>query len=52
MLCASTQDRRGVQKDIVYLDQSRVLVKYMLPLSEVVVDFYDQIKTLSSGYAR
>ena len=37
---------------MIYLDQSRVLLKYMLPLSEVVLDFYDQIKTLSSGYAR
>ena len=34
------------------MDQSRVLVKYILPLSEVVIDFNDQIKSLSSGYAR
>ena len=37
---------------MVYLDQTRVLLKYILPLNEVVLDFYDQIKTLSSGYAR
>ena len=34
------------------MDQSRVLVKYILPLSEVVIDFNDQLKSLSSGYAR
>lgn len=34
------------------MDQSRVLVKYVLPLSEVVIDFNDQLKSLSSGYAR
>lgn len=46
------QDRRGVQQELVYMDQSRVLVKYVLPLSEVVIDFNDQVKSLSSGYAR
>ena len=46
------KDRRGVQKDLIFLDQTRVLLKYVLPLSEVVLDFYDQIKTISSGYAR
>lgn len=37
---------------MVYLDESRVLLKYILPLSEVVLDFYDAIKSESSGYAR
>ena len=36
----------------MYLDSSRVLLKYQLPLSEVVMDFFDQVKSLSSGYAR
>lgn len=36
----------------MYIGQSRVVLKYVLPLSEVVVDFYDQIKSVSSGYAR
>ena len=45
------QNRRGTQKELLYMDQSRVLVKYILPLSEVVIDFYDQVKSLSSGYA-
>ena len=46
------QDRRGKQQNLLYLDCSRVLLKYKLPLSEVVVDFFDQVKSLSSGYAR
>lgn len=45
------EDRRGVQKELLYLDQKRVMLKYLLPLSEIVMDFYDQIKSLSSGYA-
>ncbi|CAI8019385.1 Translation factor Guf1, mitochondrial [Geodia barretti] len=44
-------DRRGVQQELVYMDQSKVLLKYTLPLSEVVIDFNDQVKSLSSGYA-
>ena len=51
-LARCTQEHRGVQRELTYLDQSRVMLKYSLPLSEVVVDFYDQIKTISSGYAR
>ena len=37
---------------MLYLDQQRVMLKYLLPLSEIVIDFYDQVKTISSGYAR
>ena len=46
------QKRRGTQQELLYLDSSRVMLKYLLPLSEVVVDFIDQVKSLSSGYAR
>jgi elongation factor 4 len=45
------QERRGVQKDLSYLDEQRVILKYYLPLNEVATDFYDQLKSLSSGYA-
>jgi translation elongation factor EF-4 len=45
------QDRRGIQQEMLYMDRSRVLVKYVLPLSEVAIDFNDQVKSLSSGYA-
>lgn len=45
------QKKRGEQKSIEPLDDSRMIVKYKLPLNEVATDFYDQIKSLSSGYA-
>ena len=41
-----------MQDELLYLDQKRVMLKYLLPLSEIVVDFYDQVKSISSGYAR
>uniref|UniRef100_A0AAY4CAG1 Tr-type G domain-containing protein n=1 Tax=Denticeps clupeoides TaxID=299321 RepID=A0AAY4CAG1_9TELE len=44
-------NRRAVQKNMVYIDDQRVMMKYLFPLNEVVVDFYDQLKSLSSGYA-
>jgi GTP-binding protein LepA len=45
------QDKRGVQKGLEYLASDRVLVTYELPFAEVVLDFYDRLKTLSRGYA-
>ena len=45
------QDKRGVQKSLEYLATNRVLVMYELPFAEVVLDFYDRLKTLSRGYA-
>src|SRR5499426_3845733 len=45
------QDKRGVQKSREYLASDRVLVTYELPFNEVVLDFYDRLKTLSRGYA-
>ncbi|KAF7726082.1 hypothetical protein EC973_009056 [Apophysomyces ossiformis] len=47
-LCGS---RRGEQRDYVYVDEKRVMMKYILPLAEVVQDFYDELKSRSSGYA-
>ena len=44
-------DRRGIQKDMIYLDTSRVEVIFEMPLSEVLFDFYDNLKSLSRGYA-
>lgn len=45
------EERRGVQKDIKYLAQNRVVIEYSLPLAEVVFDFFDRLKTISRGYA-
>jgi GTP-binding protein LepA len=45
------QDKRGVQKKLEYLKSDRVLVTYDLPFNEVVLDFYDKLKTMSRGYA-
>jgi GTP-binding protein LepA len=50
-ILALCQDRRGIQKELKYVTTSRVLITYELPLNEVVMDFYDKLKTLSRGYA-
>jgi GTP-binding protein LepA len=44
------QDRRGEQKELTYVG-NRAMVKYNLPLNEVVFDFYDRLKSVSRGYA-
>jgi GTP-binding protein LepA len=44
-------DRRGVYKTTEYLDPTRALIRYELPLSEIIFDFYDKLKSLSRGYA-
>ncbi len=45
------QEKRGVQKGMEYLASDRVLITYELPFNEVVLDFYDRLKTLTRGYA-
>jgi GTP-binding protein LepA len=45
------QDKRGVQKALEYKASDRVLITYELPFNEVVLDFYDKLKTMSRGYA-
>jgi GTP-binding protein LepA len=45
------QERRGEQIDLTYLDEERLVLKYRLPLNEIVTDFYDKLKSLSAGYA-
>jgi len=45
------QERRGQQVDMTYLDEKRVVLRYKLPLVEIITDFYDKLKSLSAGYA-
>jgi GTP-binding protein LepA len=45
------QEKRGVQKSLEYKTSDRVLVTYEMPFNEVVLDFYDRLKTISRGYA-
>ncbi|HIC57080.1 MAG TPA: elongation factor 4 [Acidobacteria bacterium] len=45
------QEKRGVQKSLEYHASQRVMISYELPFNEVVLDFYDRLKTISRGYA-
>ena len=45
------QERRGIQRSIHYLDPTRVVISYELPLNEVILDFYDKLKSKTQGYA-
>lgn len=45
------QDKRGVYKNTEYIDQSRAILHYEIPMSAILTDFYDKIKSVSSGYA-
>lgn len=45
------EEKRGVQKELSYLNEQRIILRYRLPLNEIATNFYDQLKSLSSGYA-
>ena len=45
------QEKRGVQKTLEYHASNRVMISYEMPFNEVVLDFYDRLKTVSRGYA-
>lgn len=45
------QNRRGVFKTIDYLEETRVVIKAEMPMAQIITDFYDQLKSISSGYA-
>ncbi|MGD9849388.1 MAG: translation elongation factor 4 [Desulfuromonas sp.] len=48
---ALCEEKRGVQREIRYLTASRVMIVYELPLNEIVLDFYDRLKSITRGYA-
>ena len=50
-ILALCQERRGVQKSLQYLDTTRIMLIYALPLNEMVLDFYDKLKSRTQGYA-
>ncbi len=45
------QDKRGIQKNIQYIDDVRVIVTAEIPLASIVIDFYDKLKSATAGYA-
>lgn len=45
------QDKRGIYKSLEYIDEKRVTITYEIPLSEIVYDFFDKLKSCTKGYA-
>lgn len=45
------EDRRGVQEKLEFVTKNKVIVEYKLPMNEMVLDFYDKLKSISKGYA-
>ena len=43
--------KRGIQEKMTYLNEERVMLEYSIPMNEIVVDFYDSLKSISKGYA-
>ncbi|KKP38203.1 MAG: GTP-binding protein LepA, GTP-binding protein LepA [Candidatus Peregrinibacteria bacterium GW2011_GWF2_33_10] len=45
------EEKRGIFKTMKYIDEKRVILEYEIPLANIVIDFYDRLKSLTSGYA-
>jgi GTP-binding protein LepA len=45
------EDKRGIQKGLDYINPTRVMITYELPLNEILLDFFDRLKSASKGYA-
>lgn len=50
-ILALLEEKRGIQKKFEYVTENRVMLVYELPLNEIVLDFYDRLKSVSKGYA-
>jgi len=50
-ILALCEEKRGIQKNFEYLSPTRVMLTYEMPLNEIVLDFYDRLKSISRGYA-
>lgn len=46
-----SQNKRGIYKDMTYIDDNRYLLEYEMPLSEVIFEYFDKLKSVSKGYA-
>ncbi len=44
-------EKRGIQREMTYIGKNRIVLRYELPLNEIVLDFYDRLKSISRGYA-
>lgn len=45
------QNKRGIYKDLTYFDDTRMIIKYEIPLSEIIFNFFDKLKSFTKGYA-
>lgn len=45
------EERRGIQKNMTYIEEIRALIIFELPLAQIILDFYDKLKSITSGYA-